>query len=44
METKYGAVTEVKAIERWPHVGMHPIYNQQTVIIVDAKKCILTGP
>ena len=28
-ETKYGAVTEGKAIQRLPHLGIHPIYSYQ---------------
>ena len=27
METKYGVETEGKAIERLPHLGIHPIYT-----------------
>jgi hypothetical protein len=30
METKYGAETEGKAIQRLPHPGIHPIYSHQT--------------
>jgi hypothetical protein len=29
METKCGAETEGKAIQRLPHLGIHPIYSQQ---------------
>jgi hypothetical protein len=29
-ETKYGAETEGKTIQRLPHPGIHPIYNHQT--------------
>ena len=29
-ETKCGAETEGKAIQRLPHVGIHPIYSYQT--------------
>ena len=29
-ETKYGAETEGKAIQKLPHSGIHPIYNLQT--------------
>jgi hypothetical protein len=29
-ETKYGAETEGKAIQRLPHLGIHPIYSYQT--------------
>ena len=45
METKCGAETEGKAIQRLPHLGIHPIIqtlNPDTV--VDAKKCFLKGP
>jgi hypothetical protein len=27
IETKYGAETEGKAIQRLPHLGIHPIYS-----------------
>ena len=30
METKCGAETEEKAIQRLPHLGIHPIYSHQT--------------
>jgi hypothetical protein len=29
-ETKYGAETEGKAIQRLVHLGLHPIYTHQT--------------
>jgi hypothetical protein len=29
-ETKYGAETERKAIQRLPHLGIHPIHRHQT--------------
>jgi hypothetical protein len=29
-ESKCGAETEGKTIQRLPHLGIHPIYNQQT--------------
>jgi hypothetical protein len=29
-ETKFGAKTEGKTIQRLPHPGIHPIYNHQT--------------
>jgi hypothetical protein len=29
-ETKFGAETEGKTMERLPHLGIHPIYNHQT--------------
>jgi hypothetical protein len=44
METKCGAETEGKAIQRLPHLVIHPIYSRQILTpIVDAKKCLLTG-
>jgi hypothetical protein len=30
METKCGAETEGKVIQRLPHLGIHPIYSPQT--------------
>ena len=42
-ETKYGAETEGKAIQRLVHLGLHPIYTPNPDTIVDAKKCLLTG-
>jgi hypothetical protein len=30
MHTKCGAETEGKAIQRLPHLGIHPIYSHQT--------------
>ena len=30
VETECGAETERKAIQRLPHLGIHPIYNHQT--------------
>jgi hypothetical protein len=30
METKYGAETEGKAIQRLPHQGIYPVYSHQT--------------
>jgi hypothetical protein len=30
METKYGAETEGKAIQRLSHLGIHPIHSHQT--------------
>ena len=30
METKCGAETEGKAIQKLPHLGIHPIYSHQT--------------
>jgi hypothetical protein len=29
-ETKFGAETEEKTIQRLPHLGIHLIYNHQT--------------
>jgi hypothetical protein len=29
-DTKCGAETEGKSIQRLPHLGIHPIYNHQT--------------
>jgi hypothetical protein len=29
-ETKFGAETEGRTIQRLPHLGIHPIYSQQT--------------
>ena len=31
METKCAAETEGKAIQRLPHLGIHPIYSHQTL-------------
>jgi hypothetical protein len=33
-DTKCGAETEEKAIQRLPHLGIHPIYSQQTQILL----------
>ena len=33
-ETKFGAETEEKAIQRLPHLGIHPIYSYQTQILL----------
>jgi hypothetical protein len=33
-ETKCGAETEGKAIQRLPHLGIHPIYSYQTQILL----------
>jgi hypothetical protein len=43
METKFEADIEGKAIQRLPHLGIHPIYSHQTQTLVDARKCLLTG-
>jgi hypothetical protein len=37
-ETKCGAETEEKAIQRLPYLGIHPIYNHNAHTIVVAKK------
>jgi hypothetical protein len=29
-ETKFGAETQGKTIQRLPHLGIHPIYNHKT--------------
>ena len=33
-ETKCGAETEGKAIQRLPHLGIHPIYNHQAQMLL----------
>jgi hypothetical protein len=33
VETKCGAKTEAQAIQRLPHLGLHPIYSHQTRMI-----------
>jgi hypothetical protein len=33
-ETKYGAKTEGKAIQRLPYLGIHPIYSHQTRMLL----------
>jgi hypothetical protein len=33
-ETKFGAETEGKTIQTLPHLGIHPIYNHQTQILL----------
>jgi len=44
-ETKFGAETKGKAIQRLPHLGIQSIYIQlpNPDNIADAKKCMLTG-
>ena len=43
-ETKCGAETEGMTIQRLPHLGIHPINNQQNQMdFVDVNKCLLTG-
>jgi hypothetical protein len=34
METKCGAGTEGKAIQRLPHLGIHPRYRHQTLTLL----------
>jgi hypothetical protein len=34
MGKKYGAETEGKAIQRLPHLGIHPIYSHQTWMLL----------
>jgi hypothetical protein len=41
--TKSGIETEGKAIQRLPHLGIHPICSHQTQTLLYAKKCLLTG-
>jgi hypothetical protein len=43
METKCRAEIEGKAIQRLPHLEIHPIQTPNPDTIVDAKKCLLTG-
>jgi len=45
METKFGAQTEGKVIQRLPHLRIQPIYIQQPNPDnnADAKKYMLTG-
>jgi hypothetical protein len=33
-ETKCGAETEGMTIQRVPHLGIHPIYNDQTLTLL----------
>jgi hypothetical protein len=33
-EAKCGAETEGKTIQRWPHLGIHPIYSHQVQTIL----------
>ena len=33
-ETKCGAETEGKAIQRFPHLGIHPTYSHQTQMLL----------
>jgi hypothetical protein len=42
-DSKCGAETEGKTIQRLPHLGIHPIYSHQTPDTTgDANKCLLT--
>ena len=43
MESKCGAETERKAIQRLPHLGIHPIYRHQTwkVLWMLGSACLL---
>jgi hypothetical protein len=34
-ETKFGAETEGKSIQKLSHLGIHPIYNQQTQTLLN---------
>jgi hypothetical protein len=43
METKYGAETEGKTIQRLLHLGIHPIYSHQTQSLLCMSQCMLTG-
>ena len=44
METKCGAETEGKAIQRLPHLGdPSHIQTKPRDTVADAKKCVLTG-
>jgi hypothetical protein len=38
METKCGAETEGKAIQRLPHLGIHPIYKHQTQTLLQMSR------
>lgn len=40
--TRSGAEIEGKAIQRLPHLPIHPTYWYQTYTIMDAKKYLLT--
>jgi len=42
-ETKCRAETDGKAIQKLPHMGIHPIYSHQIqTLFLDANKCLLT--
>jgi hypothetical protein len=41
-KTKFRAETEGMTIQRFPHLGIHPINNHQTTI-ADANKSLVTG-
>jgi hypothetical protein len=40
METKYGAKTERKAIQRMPHLGIHPLYSYQIQMLLWMSKSV----
>jgi hypothetical protein len=42
-ETKFGADSEGMAIQRLPHLGIHPINNHQTQTLGRCQKSLLTG-
>jgi hypothetical protein len=39
METECGTETEGKAIQRLPHLGLHPIYRYQTLLQMPRSAC-----
>jgi hypothetical protein len=39
-ETKLGADTEERTIQRLPHPGIHPIYNHQSLSLVRLCQCL----
>jgi hypothetical protein len=44
-ETKFRAEIEGRTIQRLLHLGIHPIYNQQTQTLLHMpKKILLIGP
>jgi hypothetical protein len=38
-ETKFRAETEGKTIQRLPHLGIHPIYQTQTLLHMSERFC-----
>ena len=42
-ETKCGAETEEKGIQRLSHLGINPTQSPNPDTIIDANKCLLTG-